>query len=113
MEEYLKERKSRFNGLKIKGRIIENQGLKTHNPGKSDKPDHTRDYGRKSQKVNERIARKLRQNERDEEVESVDEIVKRFKTGAMSYGSISKEAHETLAIAMNQLHGKSICGEGG
>ena len=72
MEEYLKERKSRFNGLKIKGRIIENQGLKTHNPGKSDKPDHTRDYGRKSQKVNERIARKLRQNERDEEVESVD-----------------------------------------
>lgn len=72
MEEYLKERKSRFNGLKIKGRIIENQGLKTHNPGKSDKPEHTRDYGRKSQKVNERIARKLRQNERDEEVESVD-----------------------------------------
>lgn len=72
MEEYLKERKSRFNGLKIKGRIIENQGLKTHNPGKSDKPDHTRDYGRKSQKVNEIIARKLRQNERDEEVESVD-----------------------------------------
>lgn len=72
MEEYLKERKSRFNGLKIKGRIIENQGLKTHNPGKSDKPDHTRDYGRKSQKVNERIARKLRQNEIDEEVESVD-----------------------------------------
>lgn len=72
MEEYLKERKSRFNGLKIKGRIIENQGLKTHNPGKSDKPDHTRDYGRKSQKVNERIARKLRQNERDEEVEGVD-----------------------------------------
>ncbi len=36
-----------------------------------------------------------------EEVESVDSIVKRFKTGAMSYGSISKEAHETLAIAMN------------
>ena len=48
-----------------------------------------------------------------EEVESVDEIVKRFKTGAMSYGSISKEAHETLAIAMNQLHGKSNSGEGG
>ena len=113
MEEYLKERKSRFNGLKIKGRIIENQGLKTHNPGKSDKPDHTRDYGRKSQKVNERIARKLRQNERDEEVESVDDIVKRFKTGAMSYGSISQEAHETLAIAMNHLHGKSNTGEGG
>ena len=48
-----------------------------------------------------------------EEVESVDEIVQRFKTGAMSYGSISKEAHETLAIAMNHLHGKSNTGEGG
>ncbi|MFV0363948.1 MAG: glutamate synthase large subunit [Suipraeoptans sp.] len=48
-----------------------------------------------------------------EEVESAEEIVKRFKTGAMSYGSISKEAHETLAIAMNKLHGKSNSGEGG
>ena len=48
-----------------------------------------------------------------EGVESVDEIVQRFKTGAMSYGSISKEAHETLAIAMNRLHGKSNSGEGG
>ena len=48
-----------------------------------------------------------------EEVESVEEIVKRFKTGAMSYGSISQEAHETLAIAMNRLHGKSNTGEGG
>ncbi len=48
-----------------------------------------------------------------EEVESVDNIVKRFKTGAMSYGSISKEAHETLAIAMNRLQGKSNSGEGG
>lgn len=48
-----------------------------------------------------------------EEVESVEEIVKRFKTGAMSYGSISQEAHETLAIAMNRLHGKSNSGEGG
>ena len=48
-----------------------------------------------------------------EQVESVDSIVTRFKTGAMSYGSISKEAHETLAIAMNQLHGKSNSGEGG
>ena len=47
------------------------------------------------------------------EVESVDSIVTRFKTGAMSYGSISKEAHETLAIAMNILHGKSNSGEGG
>ncbi|MBQ1687846.1 MAG: glutamate synthase large subunit [Lachnospiraceae bacterium] len=47
------------------------------------------------------------------EVESVDEIVKRFKTGAMSYGSISKEAHECMAIAMNRLGGKSNSGEGG
>ncbi len=47
------------------------------------------------------------------EVESVESIVTRFKTGAMSYGSISKEAHETLAIAMNRLHGKSNSGEGG
>lgn len=48
-----------------------------------------------------------------EEVEPVEDIVKRFKTGAMSYGSISKEAHETLAIAMNRLGGKSNTGEGG
>ena len=48
-----------------------------------------------------------------EEVECVDSIVRRFKTGAMSYGSISQEAHETLAIAMNLLHGKSNTGEGG
>ncbi|HOI02556.1 MAG TPA: glutamate synthase-related protein, partial [Dermatophilaceae bacterium] len=47
------------------------------------------------------------------EVEPVSEIVKRFQTGAMSYGSISKEAHETLAIAMNRLGGKSNTGEGG
>ena len=48
-----------------------------------------------------------------DQVESVDSIVKRFKTGAMSYGSISKEAHETMAIAMNMLYGKSNSGEGG
>ncbi len=48
-----------------------------------------------------------------EEVEPVSEIVKRFSTGAMSYGSISKEAHETLAIAMNRLGAKSNTGEGG
>ncbi|MCP3740980.1 glutamate synthase large subunit [Rossellomorea sp. BNER] len=48
-----------------------------------------------------------------EEVESVDSIVKRFKTGAMSFGSLSKEAHEALAIAMNRLGGKSNSGEGG
>ena len=48
-----------------------------------------------------------------EEVESVDSIVKTFKTGAMSYGSISQEAHECMAIAMNRLGGKSNTGEGG
>jgi glutamate synthase domain-containing protein 2/glutamate synthase domain-containing protein 3 len=48
-----------------------------------------------------------------EEVESAKEIVKRFNTGAMSFGSISKEAHETLALAMNRIGGKSNTGEGG
>ena len=48
-----------------------------------------------------------------DQVESVDSIVKRFKTGAMSYGSISQEAHETMAIAMNMIGGKSNSGEGG
>ncbi len=48
-----------------------------------------------------------------DEVESVDSIVRRFKTGAMSYGSISKEAHECMAIAMNTLGAKSNSGEGG
>ena len=48
-----------------------------------------------------------------DEVESIESIMKRFKTGAMSYGSISKEAHETLAIAMNRIGGKSNTGEGG
>src|SRR5207247_10787981 len=48
-----------------------------------------------------------------DEVEPVESIVKRFATGAMSYGSISLEAHETLAIAMNRIGGKSNTGEGG
>jgi glutamate synthase (ferredoxin) len=48
-----------------------------------------------------------------EEVESAEAIMRRFKTGAMSYGSISQEAHETLAIAMNRIGGKSNTGEGG
>jgi glutamate synthase (ferredoxin) len=48
-----------------------------------------------------------------EEVEPVEAIVRRFKTGAMSYGSISKEAHEALAVAMNRIGGKSNTGEGG
>ncbi|MCP3678048.1 MAG: glutamate synthase large subunit [Deltaproteobacteria bacterium] len=48
-----------------------------------------------------------------DEVESVEDICKRFKTGAMSYGSISREAHETMAIAMNRIGGRSNTGEGG
>ncbi len=55
----------------------------------------------------------LRESLPIEEVESVDSIIRRFKTGAMSYGSISKEAHEALAIAMNRIGGKSNTGEGG
>lgn len=48
-----------------------------------------------------------------DEVESVEEICRRFKTGAMSYGSLSKEAHECMAVAMNRIGGKSNSGEGG
>ena len=48
-----------------------------------------------------------------EEVEPVESIVRRFRTGAMSYGALSKEAHECLAIAMNRLGGRSNTGEGG
>ncbi len=48
-----------------------------------------------------------------EEVEPVENIMKRFVTGAMSYGSISREAHEALAIAMNRIGGRSNTGEGG
>jgi glutamate synthase (ferredoxin) len=56
---------------------------------------------------------KTRQSIPVEEVEPIEAIMKRFKTGAMSYGSISKEAHESLAIAMNRIGGKSNTGEGG
>ncbi|RMI38139.1 glutamate synthase large subunit [Streptomyces triticirhizae] len=78
-----------------------------------------------TQRVNEQAERlmtlrglfRLREGARPpvplEEVEPVSEIVKRFSTGAMSYGSISREAHETLAIAMNRLGAKSNTGEGG
>ena len=48
-----------------------------------------------------------------EEVEPIENILKRFSTGAMSFGSISYEAHTTLAIAMNKIGGKSNTGEGG
>ncbi|ASU83493.1 glutamate synthase large subunit [Nocardiopsis gilva YIM 90087] len=60
-----------------------------------------------------RLKEGVRQPVPIEEVEPASEIVKRFSTGAMSYGSISAEAHETLAIAMNRLGGKSNTGEGG
>ena len=71
MEEYVEERNNRFNNVKIKGRIMRNQGLKMHNFGKSEKPDHTRDYGKRSGKVNERIARVLRRNERNEGINNI------------------------------------------
>ena len=80
-------------------------------------------YARFAQRVNEEATRnchlrgllKIKQGNPIplEEVEPASEIVKRFCTGAMSYGSISAEAHETLAIAMNRLGGKSNTGEGG
>ena len=60
-----------------------------------------------------KFAEGVREPVRLDEVESVSEIVKRFSTGAMSYGSISREAHETLAIAMNRIGAKSNTGEGG
>ena len=71
MEEYVEERNNRVNKVKIKGRIMRNQGLKMHNFGKSEKPDHTRDYGKRSGKVNERIARMLRRNERNEGINNI------------------------------------------
>lgn len=71
MEEYVEEKNNRFNNVKIKGRIMRNQGLKMHNFGKSEKPDHTRDYGKRSGKVNERIARMLRKNERNEGINNI------------------------------------------
>ena len=68
------------------------------------------------QKMTPRGLFKLKSNEKPldiHEVESADNIVKRFATGAMSFGSISREAHTTLAIAMNKIGGKSNTGEGG
>ena len=59
------------------------------------------------------LATKGRERVPVSEVESVESIVKRFSTGAMSYGSISQEAHETLAVAMNRLGARSNSGEGG
>jgi len=82
-------------------------------------------FGQYTERVNSQSSRQmtlrglfqLREGDRPavplDEVEPVTEIVRRFSTGAMSYGSISQEAHETLAIAMNRLGGKSNTGEGG
>ncbi|TNC17419.1 glutamate synthase large subunit [Georgenia sp. 311] len=89
---------------------------------RSRKMDVFRDYTRRVDEQSERLMTlrglfRLRTGERPpvpiDEVEPVSEIVKRFSTGAMSYGSISAEAHETLAIAMNTLGAKSNSGEGG
>ncbi len=89
---------------------------------RSRRMDVFRDYTRRVDEQAERLLTlrglfRLRTGERPpvplEEVEPVSEIVKRFSTGAMSYGSISAEAHETLAVAMNMLGARSNTGEGG
>lgn len=71
------------------------------------------DHGKKLFRLRDLIDFKQRESIPIEEVEPLEAITKRFKTGAMSYGSISKEAHESLAIAMNRIGGKSNTGEGG
>ena len=68
MERYVEERTSRFDRLKLKGRIMQDQGMKKHN---SEKIDHTHDHGKRSQKVNERIARRLRREERNKELNNI------------------------------------------
>ncbi len=78
--------------------------------------EYSKEMTAEQEKVNLRGLLDMKYSEKEidlSEVESVDSIVKRFKTGAMSYGSISQEAHEALAIAMNRLGGKSNSGEGG
>jgi glutamate synthase (ferredoxin) len=71
------------------------------------------DHGKKFFRLRDLLEFKPRKSISLEEVEPIEAIMKRFKTGAMSYGSISKEAHESLAIAMNRIGGKSNTGEGG
>lgn len=71
------------------------------------------EQGQKYFRLRDMLEFKQREPVPIEEVESIESIMKRFKTGAMSYGSISKEAHEALAIAMNRIGGKSNTGEGG
>lgn len=71
------------------------------------------EQGKKYYRLRDLLEFKSQQAIPIEEVEPIESIVKRFKTGAMSYGSISQEAHESLAIAMNRIGGKSNTGEGG
>jgi glutamate synthase (ferredoxin) len=71
------------------------------------------EQGQQYYRLRDLLEFKERQSVPIEEVESVETIMKRFKTGAMSYGSISQETHESLAIAMNRIGGKSNTGEGG
>lgn len=71
------------------------------------------DHGKHYFRLRDLLEFKQRESIPIEEVEPIENIMKRFKTGAMSYGSISKEAHESLAIAMNRIGGKSNTGEGG
>jgi len=88
---------------------------------RNDDEDAYRDYSRRVNDQTRRLCTlrglfRLRHAEEPvplEEVEPVEAIMKRFKTGAMSYGSISREAHESLAVAMNRIGGKSNTGEGG
>jgi glutamate synthase (ferredoxin) len=75
--------------------------------------DMMNDHHHKQTSIRGMLNFKARQPVPIEEVESIESIVKRFKTGAISYGAISREAHESLAIAMNRLGGKSNTGEGG
>lgn len=71
------------------------------------------EQGQQFFRLRDLLAFKAREAVPLEEVESIEAIMRRFKTGAMSYGSISQETHETLAIAMNRIGGKSNTGEGG
>ncbi|AFZ46585.1 glutamate synthase (NADH) large subunit [Cyanobacterium stanieri PCC 7202] len=71
------------------------------------------DHGKHYFRLRDLLEFKQRESIPIQEVEPIENIMRRFKTGAMSYGSISKEAHESLAIAMNRIGGKSNTGEGG
>ena len=66
MEEYFEEVKSRLKRFKLKGKKAQGYGAERYNSWKSKKTDHTRDYGKRSQKINERIAKRLRRDEKNE-----------------------------------------------